>query len=483
MKGLRRFTYLTLGLSLAFFLVGASLAADVPATFWGQTNGTYYTGSTAGNITTYSLGPAGFTPKANSTDSGLTWSKPSINTGSATFSAASGGGVNAAQSLQMSARGAAATVTQTIKFPVSTIASQVAGIAKRTIPGIAVTVAVGLLANYGLSYVNDQWLKVTPPVTQPGGGRCFDMTASSWNPAYTGCDEAYAIKKKRGDAIGASVANMCEPINIIRNSIQVEGGTGYAPNGCPQNQTIGVQYTQVCSVGYTLTDGVCVSSGGSVPATDTDIDTAASQLAGDPAGAPGAVQQLSQYPWTLPGDTPMTLQTPSPVQTPSTTQQSTGPTGTTTTNSYQTITFNKAGDTISNSNLTTTVNNVTTTTTNDDPATTTTTTDDQGADSYTDTAFPAIPTLYTQKYPNGVQGVWNENKDALVQSAFIQSINSLVPTFGGGSCPDFGLTFNIAPWANFGSQSFGVPCWIYDAIGLILLVTAAFTARAIIFGG
>lgn len=513
MSALRRFAYYSLGVAISFFLVGQALALDVPQTFWGQVNGMYYTGNTAGNITTWTMGPAGATPYQVSNNAGATWTRPTASTSAAQFSAAPGGGVNAAQNIQLQARGATATITQTVKFPAPTIANLAKGIAKRTIPGIAVTVVAPYFLSKGIDYVNDQWViqGPAPSGTATTYPATFGYYVDVWMPQNSTINDNGAchatlegacsdscLRPNTGSGPVRPVANFFNgSFNVCRDAggatrpyiawyhcggggtfsgSRSTGGTCTMSQACPSGQSYNSQ-------------GVCTPNGGGWgPASDAQIDTAADQISVDPNADVAIVQAMANAgSLPLPANTPATITTPGPVQTPSTTSQTQNPNGTTsTTNNYQTITFNKAGDTITNSNFTVNVQNVTQTTTCDDQQncqTTTTTDDDTSDESYSDTALPSIPDLYERKYPNGLQGVWNDNKDQLMGSAFVQSLSDLIPQFGGGSCPNFGLTFNIASWANYGAQNFGVPCWVYDAIGLILLVTAAFTARAIIFGG
>ncbi|MEZ3137141.1 hypothetical protein ACBG90_20800 [Stutzerimonas kunmingensis] len=110
------------------------------------------------------------------------------------------------------------------------------------------------------------------------------------------------------------------------------------------------------------------------------------------------------------------------------------------------------------------------------------TTDEEWDISFEDSEFPAVTPFYEQKYPDGLSGVWNQVSADIGSSAFIGFLKSFVPTFSG-SCPTFGLSFNIASWANYGAISFWNMCWIFDFIKIIFLVTAVFTARALTFGG
>ena len=42
---------------------------------------------------------------------------------------------------------------------------------------------------------------------------------------------------------------------------------------------------------------------------------------------------------------------------------------------------------------------------------------------------------------------------------------------------------NIASWANYGYQQFGSICYVLDFVKAILMVSALFLCRALIFGG
>lgn len=101
---------------------------------------------------------------------------------------------------------------------------------------------------------------------------------------------------------------------------------------------------------------------------------------------------------------------------------------------------------------------------------------------FQDSDLPGVTPFYDQKYPDGLQGVWNQAKADIDNSNFISFLNSFVPSFSG-SCPAFGLSFAIGNMINLGSHEFSSLCYVFDFIKIILLVTAVFTARAITFGG
>lgn len=483
---MRNALYFTLGLSLAFFLCAPRAdAAGVPGTFWGVSQGIPYTGTTAGAITTYTPTPGSFGPVGG----GAGWSSPAASTGAASWSATAGGGATAARNLTVSAGGATATLVQKWKIPASVIGTQVGKIAKGGIAGVAVGIVVPLLTAQGLQWIAEQqaWVKGAAP---PALGYTLFHSQTTTNENSTPAPTAEAAC--RGSATNGafvSVAGLDAPtsgyvpsssdFNSVSGGQCLFGRAGY----CSNCYRFPVRQVWYCGSTYSAS-GTC--SGSPVPATPTDIDTAAASAAGaDPVGS---AQAASQAPWDIPGNTPAEIQVPgSAVQTPGKTSTQTDANGNVTTSTtYQSITFNTSGDTITNNTFSTTVNNVTTTSLNGVPQSTTTSPADPAKDdppTFSDPTFPVIGTLYERKYPDGLNGVWNDHKAALLQSAFITSITQMFSFSASGSCPQWSMSFGIFSNANLGSHNFDVPCWIYTAIGFMMLLTAAFTARAIIFGG
>lgn len=101
---------------------------------------------------------------------------------------------------------------------------------------------------------------------------------------------------------------------------------------------------------------------------------------------------------------------------------------------------------------------------------------------FDDPDFPEIEPFYEVKYPDGLAGVWSDTFASLQDTAFVEFMQGFVPSFSG-SCPSFGLSFQIAQWASFGSLEFSSICYVLDFVKILLLVTAMFTSRALIFGG
>lgn len=99
-----------------------------------------------------------------------------------------------------------------------------------------------------------------------------------------------------------------------------------------------------------------------------------------------------------------------------------------------------------------------------------------------DPAMPTVPELYKQKYEDGLTGVWNDKKDEFMNSEFIQSIKSLAPEgLDSGTCPQWSLGFDMGV-ANYGEQSLPFPCWLAPFLKAVMMLTAAFTARKILWG-
>lgn len=101
-----------------------------------------------------------------------------------------------------------------------------------------------------------------------------------------------------------------------------------------------------------------------------------------------------------------------------------------------------------------------------------------------DTPLPDQPTLYKQKYPDGMTGVWKNQKDILANSPLFTIVKQLMPSVGlNGSCPSFPINFSFATWANFGIKDVAPPCQIWDWGRAICIVGACLAARKMIFGG
>jgi len=261
-----------------------------------------------------------------------------------------------------------------------------------------------------------------------------------------------------------------------------------------------------CSPPYEFiaSTGVCQdpSIEGHLPVTDADVDSELGPVVNGLAvemiadlirdtcsGSPSPnscfqeMEDLSQR----------TIEGPSSVPGPSTTKttnytQSDGSPGvrTETTAATHNITYNSTSFDIKTDYTTTIIDNgvqVSQTTTQD-----TETPEDQPEEepesipTYSDTELPAVTPFYIPKYPDGLQGVWNNKSAEFQDSEFVEFMNSFVPDFSG-SCPTWGMSFAIGSLANFGTISFTDLCYVFAFIKSCMLLGAVFLCRALIFGG
>lgn len=146
-----------------------------------------------------------------------------------------------------------------------------------------------------------------------------------------------------------------------------------------------------------------------------------------------------------------------------------------------------SGPSMTTTQTTTTTTSITNNITNITNITNETTTEKEEApeESARDTPLSNIPELYKQKYPDGLSGVWNSFKTNISQTSFVRLISELTPNIGsGGSCPVWTFDLGFIPGASMGVHRLGAEyCFIWPVLKIILMITALFTARRLIFGG
>ncbi|WP_143503027.1 hypothetical protein [Pseudomonas aeruginosa] len=96
--------------------------------------------------------------------------------------------------------------------------------------------------------------------------------------------------------------------------------------------------------------------------------------------------------------------------------------------------------------------------------------------------FQKLSRSMSKKYEDGLEGVWRDKRAEFEDTEFMKFLQGFIPSFSG-RCPAFGLDMNIASWANYGYQQFGSICYVLDFVKAILMVSALFLCRALIFGG
>lgn len=146
-----------------------------------------------------------------------------------------------------------------------------------------------------------------------------------------------------------------------------------------------------------------------------------------------------------------------------------------------------------NNNQVTNTTNTTTTTTNTyntstgvliSTDTTEKTEEPEEQEQMLDSPLGPVPKLYQQKYPEGITGVWNGKKAEFSQTGFFTMIDQLTPKVGqAGSCPSWTIDLSWTPGGSMGVHQLQPPCMIWPILKAIVIITALFLARALIFGG
>lgn len=274
-----------------------------------------------------------------------------------------------------------------------------------------------------------------------------------------------------------------------------ETGVSRSGSGCPANTS------------YSPANGACLAAGGTSPVLESDLDVLDGFVQGkDGTWMRGLADEVCKGSLNYDacigdmGAKPYVSGPPSASSPETTTTTTTSsPDGSTTEVSTKSRTDyglsypssspgSIAIDPKTTTTTTTTTRDPTGTITGTNTTTGTTTTSQPGSGTqiadgtFTDTPFPEVGPFYKQQFPGGFKDVWAKNKAAFDSSPFVSFLNSFVPSFSG-SCPTWSLSFDIMAYAHFGSRQFGSLCYIFDIIKVIMLVTAMFTCRSIIFGG
>lgn len=96
---------------------------------------------------------------------------------------------------------------------------------------------------------------------------------------------------------------------------------------------------------------------------------------------------------------------------------------------------------------------------------------------------PKSSDLYSPAYPTGPGGVWNSKLSQIKATPLFNVAANLMPSVAAsGTCPTFVIPLNVGI-GNFGSHDFAPPCWIWDFGKFVIVVSALFLARSLVFGG
>jgi len=85
-------------------------------------------------------------------------------------------------------------------------------------------------------------------------------------------------------------------------------------------------------------------------------------------------------------------------------------------------------------------------------------------------------------FPDGVQGLWEDRKDAFDRSAMKGYLDSFVPSLQAGAIDPFQLCFNLG-FYNYGCHSFSIPDYVIAFLRLVILISAGFYCQRLVFGG
>ena len=263
-----------------------------------------------------------------------------------------------------------------------------------------------------------------------------------------------------------------------------------------------------CTPGKYIVDGKCVDNKPYKVMTEQEMFDALASQSGWPTSSALALAGMLSYPdtrkiltpypdngVTLIGqpsvqgktttntDTVQLVPGTNTVAPPGATQTQTG-TRTTTTTATHPLTY--AGNSVTSSTINNTTTNITNNTTN---VTTTenkteTIEDDSEEQTPSDAPLGDVPKLYEKKYPDGLLGVWDAKKAEFEQTSFFRMIDQLTPKIGqAGSCPSWSIDLSWTPGGSMGVHELQPPCMIWPFLKAIVIISALFLARALIFGG
>lgn len=524
MRLLRNYLYFLVGVALSALLMAPAFASSgiTLAYEWIGLNGPRVSAMAGGQV----LGPV------------VDYTKPVV-------SSLGGGSANLASSGSLSL-GAAAGARSPVTVPVA-VASRLSPMAiakaavRLTPTGIAVGILAPLILEAGLEYLDGQWKTKGAVTTGDGFGETTAAASTPNTPVsywYVG-SSVYSSISSAASAQCASTITYPDVFSTTSVSggqdlvvcSLTQGGVVYKTPAqglpqvwrCPGSSSnigngetnppscSGVSYSCPSGHGWTLSGSTCNrpacaagearDSSGACVASSVVVSQAvaeqmvAAKIPADPTPIVNA----------LPADTPLDLE-PAAFSGPAsvssdpvtTTDVKRVPsvdsaTGQTTYNNVTTTTSTSTVVNITYEGNTATYNVVNKTETKDSAgnvleSTTTPGVPDPNAEetvpAVTDTALDPVPTLYERKYPDGIKGVWNTRSAELKATPLFSLASVFAPSgIGAGTCPSWTFNANIGPGMMFGTGSVSPPCWIWPVLKAILIISALYVSRGLIFGG
>jgi hypothetical protein len=400
-----------------------------------------------------------------------------------------GGGATVVDTMPLPVGGVNVPVSATTNVAKDAIVGGVVGLATGGLLGGAIGVAMPLTQ----AWLDQSSLRVNPvsaaPERNPSGACGVLATCERWRAESNGWRvEGWGKADACAATVGKSVIDGSQTVVVTSSAI-----FGAAVCGFGYTRSNGTVVAPGAGAGVTMTYQVLPTPSPTwEPATPQQVRDALYK--NDPP--PAIIDELSKYGNIIwPG--PASVTGPAAVTGPKTTTNSTSGNQSTQTNSQTSTPLSYNGASVTAGNATTTTTS-TTTTTNADGTTstatstssTTTTAGTEAAPQSTeegtpsDTALPPVPSLYTRKYPNGMEGIWSDYSAQMKGTSLVSLVGKLMPNVGnGGSCPTWPINLDLAQWAAFGTYDVAPPCWIWDVAKAILILSALLLARSLIFGG
>ena len=99
------------------------------------------------------------------------------------------------------------------------------------------------------------------------------------------------------------------------------------------------------------------------------------------------------------------------------------------------------------------------------------------------TPLPLEPeSWYESEYENGLPGIWEEKQPLIMATPLFSFVDQFSFT-ASGNAPDTNLCFNLGAMGSYGCHNLmDIPSWIWAAIKVIILFTAAILCRAAVTG-
>ncbi len=412
--------------------------------------------------------------------------------------------------------GTGADVTANVKIPKKNIAKALVntakGVGKLALPGVA-GLALDALLDYGLKNVklgDDGQLTADGEQADAAfvsDGRTWKYGSKPFNSKEQACAYGLSTLSTTWIVINLNMTNIYS--DVVSCVYKVKIGEGYEPF----TRTINISspgYSN-CLPGYYVWNDSCTKDKPTKSMREEEILDHLAAQSGWPSSAARALQGMLGEPSIRPSiftpdlDQNLTLQGPNsatgkttkttePVQLlpgtntvapPGTPSSQTQPgTKTTTTTKTHPITYsgNSVSYTTNNTTNNSITNNVTNVTTNETKVEKVE--DDKEEQMPVDSPLGDVPKLYEKKYPNGLLGVWNAKKSQFEQTSFFRMIGDLTPKIGqAGSCPSWSIDLSWTPGGSMGVHQLQPPCMIWPILKAIVIISALFLARALIFGG